>query len=413
MKALITTIAILLLSAFSFSQQGWFQQVVPTSNYLYSVFFVSPSTGWAVGQSSTVLKTTNGGTNWFPQTAGAPGFLYSVFFIDPNTGWTVGQSGAIRKTTDSGSSWFPQVSGFSQNYLYSVCFTDVNIGYICGSGGLIIKTTDGGTSWTQQETGVTNTLSCIFFPPSSTSLRGFACGGTASTGTVVKTSNGGMNWVAETIGSNWLFGIHFMDIQTGCAVGFNGVIYTTTNSGVNWIERVSGTSNRLVAVHFPDYSTGYSAGYSGTIIKTTDGGQNWFTQQSATTNNLWGVNFIDHNTGWAAGWNGTIVHTTNGGITYINKIGTEVPGEFKLHQNYPNPFNPATTIRFDVKSGNSNVKIAVFDVLGKEVAEVVNGKLAPGKYEALWDASAYGSGIYFCVLSAGDYLETGKMVLNK
>jgi photosystem II stability/assembly factor-like uncharacterized protein len=418
MKALIAILFSILLSSTSFSQQGWFQQVVTTSNYFYSVFFVNSNTGWVVGQAGSVYKTTNGGTNWFTQTANAPGFLYSVFFIDFNTGWTAGQSGAIRKTTNSGVNWTPQVSGFSQNYLYSIIFTDLNTGYISGSTGLIIKTTNGGTNWQQQTSGVTNTLSCIYFPPSATSLTGFACGGSASEGVILKTSNGGLNWDPLTIGSNWLFGIFFADIQTGWAVGFNGTIYKTSNNGVNWSYQTSGTTNRLVAVNFPNSSTGYAVGFSGSIIKTTNAGNSWFAQQSNSTNNLWGTFFVDVNTGWAAGWNGTILHTTNGGVTYVSKISSEVPDEFVLYQNYPNPFNPSTTIKFDVPKGGKTqswgfVKISIYDILGKEVKVLINEQIAPGTYEIQWDASAFSSGVYFYSLTAGDYIQTKSMILVK
>ncbi len=187
MKAFITLCLAVMLAHNSFSQQGWFQQTSGTSNYLYITYFISPFIGWVVGQASTVLKTTNAGTNWFPQNPGAPGFLYSVFFISESTGWVVGQSGAIYKTTNGGANWASQVSGFPSDYLYSVFFTDVNTGYVVGSNGLIIKSTNGGVNWSQQTSGVSNTLSCVYFPPSSTALTGYAAGGTGSSGTILKT----------------------------------------------------------------------------------------------------------------------------------------------------------------------------------------------------------------------------------
>ncbi len=421
MKAFIFFLVTFSLTSFSSSQQGWFQQSSGTANYLYAAYFVSPNTGWVVGQASTVLKTTNAGVNWFTQNPVAPGFLYSVYFISESTGWVVGQSGAVYKTTNAGANWSAQTSGFPSNYLYSVCFTDVSFGYIVGSGGLILKTMNGGNNWVQQTSGVSNTLSCVYFPPSATSMIGYAVGGTATEGVVLKTSSAGSSWTLKTLGTNWLFGVHFDNVQLGWAVGYSGTIYSTLNGGDNWIPQTSGTTNRLVAVHFPNASTGYAVGYSGTIVKTTNSGTNWFTQVSPSTNNLWGTFFTDENTGWAAGWNGTILHTTNGGVTYINKISSEIPRECKLYQNYPNPFNPVTKIKFDLSKSNLilseaeglKVKIIVFDILGKEVAELFGGYLNPGAYETQWDASSYSSGIYFYSLIAGNYLETKKMLLIK
>ncbi|CAF3728261.1 unnamed protein product [Rotaria sp. Silwood1] len=94
----------------------------------------------------------------------------------------------------------------------------------------------------------------------------------------------------------------------------------------------------------------------------------------------------------------------------IQNIGTTVSKDFVLHQNYPNPFNPETKIRFEVVN-SKNVNITVFDVLGKEVATLVNKKFAPGMYEVSFDASRLSSGIYFYKLISEDFVDTKKMML--
>ncbi len=101
----------------------------------------------------------------------------------------------------------------------------------------------------------------------------------------------------------------------------------------------------------------------------------------------------------------------------IKQIGTEIPKQYSLEQNYPNPFNPKTIIRFDVtsnvKSQTSNVKLVVYDALGKEIAVLVNEQLQPGTYEVDFDGSNFASGLYYYKLIAGDFTETKKMVLIK
>jgi hypothetical protein len=94
----------------------------------------------------------------------------------------------------------------------------------------------------------------------------------------------------------------------------------------------------------------------------------------------------------------------------VQNIGTTVSKNFVLHQNYPNPFNPETKIRFEVVS-SKNVSIQVFDVIGKEVATLVNKKFTPGVYEVNFDASKLSSGIYFYKLITDDFVDTKKMVL--
>ena len=109
----------------------------------------------------------------------------------------------------------------------------------------------------------------------------------------------------------------------------------------------------------------------------------------------------------------------------ISKISSEVPKNFVLYQNYPNPFNPATKIRFSIPlsrgvdaEGRQGVLLIVYDVLGREITTLVNEKLSPGTYEVEFDPEKSGqaglsSGIYYYTLTAGDYIETKKMILIK
>ena len=89
-----------------------------------------------------------------------------------------------------------------------------------------------------------------------------------------------------------------------------------------------------------------------------------------------------------------------------------IPSSAKLYQNYPNPFNPVTNLEFSIsKSGFVSLKI--FDMLGNEVATLVNAKLKPGSYKYNFDASVFSSGVYFYKLRTDDYIETRKMTIIK
>jgi hypothetical protein len=109
----------------------------------------------------------------------------------------------------------------------------------------------------------------------------------------------------------------------------------------------------------------------------------------------------------------------NGFVIGIKPISSEIPNNFKLYQNYPNPFNPATTIKFDVPYSplsfgeGLRVRLTIYDVLGKEVAALVNNQLNPGSYQVKWDASGFSSGVYFYRLQTGEYFEIKKMILFK
>jgi triacylglycerol esterase/lipase EstA (alpha/beta hydrolase family) len=98
-------------------------------------------------------------------------------------------------------------------------------------------------------------------------------------------------------------------------------------------------------------------------------------------------------------------------VTAVMK-SSEIAETFILGQNYPNPFNPVTKIMFQVSS-QKIVKLVVFDILGKEVATLVNESLQPGTYEATFDAGNLASGIYFYRLQAEGFSETKKMLMIK
>ncbi len=104
-------------------------------------------------------------------------------------------------------------------------------------------------------------------------------------------------------------------------------------------------------------------------------------------------------------------------VPNVRNISSEVPDKFTLGQNYPNPFNPVTKIKFaipsNVKGQTSDVKLIIYDALGKNVATLVNEKLNAGSYEAEFNGSNYSSGIYFYKLEAGDFSEVKRMILLK
>ncbi len=105
-------------------------------------------------------------------------------------------------------------------------------------------------------------------------------------------------------------------------------------------------------------------------------------------------------------YNGGITKTETGGNT------SSLPQQFALLQNHPNPFNPVTVISYDVPK-TSHVRIVIYNVLGQQVDELVDRTMAPGRYEAEWDASHLASGVYLYRMEADGFVETKKMLLMK
>ena len=105
-------------------------------------------------------------------------------------------------------------------------------------------------------------------------------------------------------------------------------------------------------------------------------------------------------------------YTLAGGTIKVEMISSVIPDNFLLSQNYPNPFNPRTEISYEVPAAKL-VKLTVYNILGKEMAELVNERQSPGRYKVSFDASNLTSGVYFYTLSTDNFSETKRMILLK
>jgi hypothetical protein len=115
----------------------------------------------------------------------------------------------------------------------------------------------------------------------------------------------------------------------------------------------------------------------------------------------------------------TGAYATNGISMIVSFLGStsgittgDTPTECALMQNYPNPFNPTTGIRYQV-SGVSHVRLVVYDLLGREVARLVDDEKAPGTYQVEFDGARLASGVYICRMTAGTFVQCRKIVLSK
>lgn len=386
---------------------GFYDVKMLSVNTVYAAAYYPDGYGW-------VFRTTNAGINWgfVYQTQNPLNQIAAVSFSSVNTGIAVGgglfNGSFMIKTTNGGANWTTLNSG-TNFYHNDIKMINSNTGYVCGQLGSILRTDDGGANWQQNVTPTISRLHGIF---TNTSGFGTAVG---DTGKILRTTSGGAAWLSQNSGTSAsLYDVVMFnnDASVGMVCGSNGTILKTTNSGGTWTALNSGVTVTLRALSFINMNVCYVVGDSGKVLKTINGGTNWTQQNSTLTQNLRGVSFIDTATGTAVGDNGKVIRTTNGGITFIQPVSNEIPKEFSLSQNYPNPFNPVTSFKLQI-SAPANVKIIVYDVLGKETAVLVSEELKPGTYEVQWDASAFPSGIYYYKLTTADYSGTKKMVLLK
>jgi photosystem II stability/assembly factor-like uncharacterized protein len=408
MKNVLAIFLLFFFTPLCFSQ--WVLQVSTSARDLFGIDMIDANTGFVCGDGlGRILKTTNGGINWIGYTEPTNDQYNAISFTDALTGLAVGPPGLVLRTANGGLNW--SLISRPGGDMGPVQFVTPSIAYAAGDD--IIKSTNGGLNWTVILPGaiLSQFQGLYFIDENSGTVVG-------RPGLIMTTTNGGTSWIQRTMnlpvqfGDSTLFDVMYVNAQTGYACGNNGIVVKTMNEGVNWIYYPSGSNFALRGIKFLDTNIGFCVGQAGRIIRSTNGGINWTQQTSPTTDPLAYLDFTDYNNGWIVGFNGKILYTSNGGAMWVHPVSTEIPNSFSLSQNYPNPFNPTTIINFHLPVF-SNVSLKIYDMLGSEVATLVNEELNSGVYEIEFDGSNYSSGVYFYSLSAGSYIETKKMILLK
>lgn len=319
------------------TQPGWVSRSSGTTSTLRGVSFSDPSTGTAVGDNGTIIRTTDGGNTWAAESSGTAEQLSAVSFTDANNGAAVGGGGVFR-TTDGGNTW-TRLDPPSQNPVSytDISFVDPNVGTITGRtgfDGITRRTTDGGLTWSEnQQVGGSDQqwMHGVSFIDAN---RGIAVGHSLSYGfggapslsayLVSQTTDGGTTWNTRTLGIPYrysgeefpaLYAVSFTSDNTAFAVGSDGLIAKTTDGGNSWTTRYTSRNATLYGVHFSDANTGMAVGANGTIVHTTNGGTTWRVQASGTTETLYEVSLVDDNTATIVGSNGIVLRTTSGGAS--------------------------------------------------------------------------------------------------
>jgi photosystem II stability/assembly factor-like uncharacterized protein len=437
---------------------NWFSAQIPDSTRaLLKVQFINNYTGYAAGSYNIIMNYGDDANYVGKNLTNRLERFYGGNITPVNA---EDFRGLFLKTTDGGRTWVTH-GNLPANvyYLLGIKFINENTGFATASldffvniKDAVLKTTNGGLNWVSLYTIDTAYISNIY------TLDGnnlFVAGtkwryGNIYTGMILKTSNGGSLWDVQMFNdTKTISDVHFPNPSTGFAVSHLGIalidtlidafIYKTTNNGINWVKlSFQNPRTSYESVEFvPGTGKGIAVGWKLTpqyrdegllISRTTNYGMNWSNYFiSDTTHDLRCSSIADANVWFTGGGIPAIIYkSTNGGAIGIQPISSEIPNQFSLSQNYPNPFNPTTRIKFAIptplsppfgKGGRTQsggfVRITIYDILGREVAVLVNEQLNPGTYEVTWDASDFPSGVYFYQLSTQEYSVTKKMVLIK
>ena len=305
-----------------------------------------------------VFRSTNNGANWTQ--AGLTSTCINAFAVS-GTNLFAGTFNGVFLSTDNGTSWTAASNGVT-GYIYAFAVSGTNL--FTAAGGVFLST-DNGTSWTGVNTGLTNT-DVRSLGASGTNLFAGVAGGGA-----FRSTNNGTSWTEANQGlprhpfipTEYAFINCFVWSGQNLFAGLDGGVYLSTDNGTNWTNASNGLpNNNLISVP--------SLVVLGTNLFATTSG---FPLEVG----VWQRPLSDM-------------------VTSVPAEGESgsMPSQFVLDQNYPNPFNPSTKITYTLPE-RGNVSLKVFDLLGGEVAQLVNGEIEAGSYDISFNAANLPSGIYF------------------
>lgn len=396
----------------------------PTTRDLNKLSFIDNDRGWVVGDGGTILMTEDGGANWVTQTSPVPFDVVDIDMIDAQRGWALAQQWptdtsfvygtTVLRTTNGGGAWVVQ-STFDELFLHALEFVDSTRGCIGGDQGKLFRTTNAGASWIPAFVD-----SALFaqWPVRDfefhTPSYGVATGGFYDvTGIVWRTTDTGRNWTHKRVSGEPIFGAYFFDsLDVQCVGGdldYGAGMVNSTNGGMFWEYTYLGIWGQASAVDYRTPTEGWSPlGFAGTYMYTLDAGRSWTAIFTPDSTAMYDVVFTDAATGYMVGRAGTILKYAD----VTTAVGSASSGASPaiLLSNHPNPFGPRTRLQFRVERGGF-VSLKVYDVLGREVATVVENELEPGTYWRDFDGAGLPAGIYYYRLSTGSYDETRKMAL--
>lgn len=285
---------------------------------------------------------------------------------------------------------------------------------------MLLRTIDGGLTWAAESSpqGGSHAFNLCSFVDS---VHGWMTGRPITR--LYRTTNGGITWdsVGDRIGYYQMLGLQFVSARVGWLATDGPVISSamlkTTDGGETWQNLLYlQCTSYDPSFYFLDTAIGWVANFTcannaTNLHRTTDGGTTWINYTFDSVFIPRAIYFADKQHGWITGLDSTLLHATSGGVvTSVDEGGLAMPSGFVLRQNYPNPFNPTTQFNYALPE-DSHVMLKVFNVLGQEVATVVD-EFQSVSYKAVnFDGSRLPSGLYFYRLQAGKFLDTKKMLL--
>ncbi|MFA7360848.1 MAG: T9SS type A sorting domain-containing protein [Candidatus Kapaibacterium sp.] len=416
----LTLLVFLTISVNSYAQwQKVFQALITLNEFTSNSNYIFCAT-----QLKGVLRSSDNGLSWDSLNLGLSSKrVYTITAQGDNI--FAGTDSGLFRSTNNGNSW----SNISNSiYKKGVYHLDCNEQYIfAGTISGIYCSINFGQTWDSINNGLPRRsisglpvgIDAITHNNNTIFIGVDDIGGKPK---IYKSINYGNNW--EPIIHNGLDSIIAYSLEAKDSIVLCGTykgVYISRNNGLSWrrIPEISPNIG-LFGLSIIDEQNLMISHFGSGVYVSTDGGRNWFTKNE-------GLNFGEYYTCALYTTGDYTFLATRPFDTYLPAIfrrttqqlipvienSTIIPKDIELYQNYPNPFNSSTTIRYSINK-NSEIKIKVFDIIGKEVRTITSEKKTAGIYEVKFDGGGLSSGIYIYSLFADNIIiDTKKLIIVK
>ncbi len=409
-----------------------------------------------------VFRSSDNGDTWFPVCKGLRDLLIEFVGTVPNSNGgnnifagSINGSGGLYVSTDNGFIWKGDTTAGLSNHEVTSIFLKDSETYAGTFGAGIFRSEDYGITWHPFNNGLPDLLISSFSSLGTEVLAGLYDFG------LFCSSNNGDNWIDKgqlsfvRNGMIYKFGIYSMAVLDSVifAGTFGYGIFRSTDNGAKWSEMNNGLTSKYINTITVSGTNIYIGSSDKGVFRSTDAGKTWEPMNSGLgSNNIYSLAISGENIFAGTIGNGVSLYLNNekrwtsinsglkstdvfrlavsdtylycatrlegiwcrplSEITGVQYINNNSPNRYYLTQNFPNPFNPTTIIRYQLPV-NTYVTLKIYDILGREIAILVNERQPAGIHSVTLNAGTFSSGVYFFRLQTDTFSDTKKLILLK